>query len=194
MRALFCLFALFLVLPAVFATSAVAEIKPIPRPAAKAKAKPATSAAGSSVTPLARPLVRASKPAVRAKKPAARAKARVARVVARAPRASARVSSTRRLRAATTTRAKRPARVLVRSRGGRSAPPSLSHGGHIPPPLPIAPVAPDPTPLGLVAIGEVLPSEGDAWPAWMLSLLGVLALSEAFLLLHIVRERVFAEV
>jgi hypothetical protein len=168
MRALFFLFALFLVLPAVFATSfAQAKIKPIPRPAAKA-----------------------AKPAVRATKAPARAQAPVARVAARAPRAS----TTRRLRAATTTRAKRPARVLARSHGGRSAPPSVSHGGRLqPPPLPVAPVAPDPTPLGLVAISEARPSEGDAWPAWMLSLLGVLALSEAFLLLHIVRERVFAE-
>jgi hypothetical protein len=49
-----------------------------------------------------------------------------------------------------------------------------------------------PTPLALVATGELLPSSDDPWPAWVFSLLGVMAASEVYLLVRLTRRRSFA--
>jgi hypothetical protein len=191
MRAVICIFALILVLPAIFATGvAQAKIKPIPRPAKLRE--PAASTRASAVTPLAKPVVHVKKRVAHAKKPVVQRKKTVARTATRKVRAPARASTHRRLRASTTKRVQRT-RVLARSRGGRYVPPAHSHGGrHQPPPLPVVPVAPDPTPLGFVAIGEALPSSSDPWPSWVFSLLGVMAASEVYLLVHLARARSFA--
>ena len=176
MRAYVCLSALFLVLPAVFATGAAqAEIKPIPRPAKIVSGAPAGSR-GTLVAPIHKPVVQARNPVVR--------------TAVRKPRAPARSSTRRRLQPATASRGRSRARVVARSRGGRHVPPVRSHGGrrHLPP----LPVVPAPTPLGLVAIGEALPPSHE-WPAWVFSLLGVLAASEVYLLVHLVRARELAE-
>ena len=81
-------------------------------------------------------------------------------------------------------------RVLARSRGGRYVPPAISHGGRQAPPVVVT--APKPTPLGFVATGELLPSYDDPWPSWVFSLLGVMAASEVYLLVHLARARSFA--
>jgi hypothetical protein len=176
MRASVCLSGLILVLPAVFATGvAQAKIKPIPRPA-KIVSGTAAGSRGTLVAPIRKPVVHTRKPVVR--------------TAVRTPRARARTSTRRRLQPATASRGRSRARVVARSRGGRHVPPARSHGGRRHP-LPL-PVVPEPTPLGLVAIGEALPSS-DEWPAWVFSLLGVLAASEVYLLVHLVRARELAE-
>ena len=57
---------------------------------------------------------------------------------------------------------------------------------------PVVVTAPKPTPLGFVATGELLPSYDDPWPSWVFSLLGVMAASEVYLLVHLARARSFA--
>ena len=59
-------------------------------------------------------------------------------------------------------------------------------------PPPVVAAAPKPTPLGFVATGELLPSYDDPWPSWVFSLLGVMAASEVYLLVHLARARSFA--
>jgi hypothetical protein len=176
MRVFVCLSAFILVLPAVFATGAAqAKIKPIPRPA-KVGGGAAAGSRGTIITPIHKPVVHA--------------KQSVVRTVARKPRAPARIA-TRRLKATTTSRGRSRPRVIARSRGGRHVPPARSQGGrrHLPP----LPVVPAPTPLAFVAVGEALPSYADPWPQWAFSLLGVLAASEVFLLIRLVRARRLAE-
>jgi hypothetical protein len=165
----------------VFATGvAQAKIKPIPRPS-KVAGGTAAASSGALVAPIRKPVLHARKPVVPARKSV--------RTV-RKPHAPARTSTRSRLRPATVHRGRSRARVVARSRGGRQVPPAVSHGGrrHLPPP----PVVPKPTPLGFVAIGEALPASDD-WPAWVFSLLGVLAASELFLLVHLVRARPLAQ-
>ena len=70
-------------------------------------------------------------------------------------------------------------------------PPAISHGGRQA--APVVATAPKPTPLGFVATGELLPSYDDPWPSWVFSLLGVMAASEVYLLVHLARARSFAE-
>jgi hypothetical protein len=67
---------------------------------------------------------------------------------------------------------------LARSKGGRSAPA-----------LAAAPAI-APTPLGVVGADEPLPVYSDAWPSWVLALLMLLALAEAYVLVHLVRDSV----
>jgi hypothetical protein len=188
MRASVCILALILVVPAIIATNAAdAKIKPVPRPE-KVAAKPAGTSRGSAITPVAKPAVHAKK-VVHAKR-IVRAKS-AARTAARRVRAPIRSTTHRRSRGTTTSRVHR-VRVLARSRGGRYVPPARSHGGRRQPPLPVVPAAPRPTPLGFVATGEVLPSYDDPWPSWVFSLLGVMAASEVYLLVHLARRRSFA--
>ena len=51
------------------------------------------------------------------------------------------------------------------------------------------PRVPDPTPLGLVGLREALPAPVPAWPAWVVSVLGALAVGEAVVLFQLVRGR-----
>ncbi|MDX6597258.1 MAG: hypothetical protein QOE87_1145 [Gaiellales bacterium] len=191
MRVVVCIFALILVLPAVFATdNAHAEIKPIPRPG-KVAAKPVASSHGSAITPLPRPILHTAKLVVHVKRVVVRRTKPAVRTAVRTVRAPVRASARGRSRATPARRVHR-ARVLARSRGGRYVPPARSHGGRLQPPLPVVPVVPAPTPLAFVASGETLPSYDDPWPSWVLSLLGVMAASEAYLLVHLARARSFA--
>jgi hypothetical protein len=191
MRVLVCIFALILVLPAVFATDyAHAEIKPIPRPG-KVAAKPVASSHGSAITPLPRPILHTAKLVVHVKRAVVRRTKPAVRTAARTVRAPVRASARGRSRATPARRVHR-ARVLARSRGGRYVPPARSHGGRLQPPLPVVPVVPAPTPLAFVAGGETLPSYDDPWPSWVFSLLGVMAASEVYLLVHLARARSFA--
>jgi hypothetical protein len=50
-------------------------------------------------------------------------------------------------------------------------------------------VAPDPTPLGIVAVGDRVRSHSPTTPAWKLALLALLAAAEAFLVVRLVRHR-----
>ncbi len=188
MRALICIFALILVLPAILATDdADAEIKPIPRPD-KVSNKPAAASRSSPVAPISRPVVhrkvvvRTTKAVVRRAKPATHNATRTVR-------AAVRTSTHRRSTAKAASRVHR-VRVLARSRGGRYVPPAISHGGRQA--APVVVTAPKPTPLGFVATGELLPSYDDPWPSWVFSLLGVMAASEVYLLVHLARARSFA--
>src|SRR6478609_9378411 len=133
MRALVCIFALILVLPAILATDdADAAIKPIPRPD-KVSKEPVAASRSSAVAPISRPVVhrkvvvRATKAVVRRAKPAAHAAIRTVR-------AHVRTSIHRRSRARAASRVHR-VRVLARSRGGRYVPPAISRGGRQPLPV-----------------------------------------------------------
>jgi hypothetical protein len=48
---------------------------------------------------------------------------------------------------------------------------------------------PDPTPLAVVAVGDVIPSEGSSTPIWKIAVLALLAAGEAFLIVRLVRHR-----
>jgi hypothetical protein len=50
-------------------------------------------------------------------------------------------------------------------------------------------LAPDPTPLALVAAGDRIRSHSPPTPAWKLALLALLAAAEAFLVVRLVRHR-----
>ena len=186
MRALVCILALILALPAIVATTdADAKIKPIPRPD-EVIGKPAAAASRStSVAPISRPVIHRNvvvgtkKAVVRRTRPATHAATRTVRAPVRTHR-RARVTAASRVHRV---------RVLARSRGGRYVPPAISHGGRQLPPVVAA--APKPTPLGFVAAGELLPSSDDPWPSWVFSLLGIMAASEVYLLVHLARARSF---
>ena len=161
--------------------------------ARKVTAKPAASARGASVAPLPKPVVRTRKPAVRVEEAG---RPREARSPARPPARRAPRRAPPRRAARGRRRPAGRAGPLACSRaaaGVGTCHPRSATAAVAPPPLPVAPAVPDPTPLGLVALGEALPSEGDEWPAWVFSLLGVLAASEVFLLVHLARARAFAE-
>jgi hypothetical protein len=188
MRALVCTVALILALAAVVAAGrADAKIRPIPRPA-KAAGAAAAASHSSAVAPLPRPAVHTRPVVVHARKAVVRRTRPAARTVVRRLRAPVRASTRRRARAVTTHRVQ--TRVLARSRGGRYVPPVRSHGGRRQPP--VVPVVPQPTPLGFVATGELLPSYDDPWPSWVFSLLGVMAASEVFLVVRLARARSYA--
>jgi hypothetical protein len=69
--------------------------------------------------------------------------------------------------------------VVVTAEGGRD-----QSGIAVP-----APPPPEPTPLGLVATGDRVTSPGTSTPAWKIALLALLAATEAFLVVHLVRSR-----
>jgi hypothetical protein len=78
----------------------------------------------------------------------------------------------------------------VVSRGGRHRrplAPAVSRGGRVHPALPRARTA-EIVPTRLAEVGrESLPSD-DAWPAWLLAVLALLASAEAFLLVRLARR------
>jgi hypothetical protein len=81
----------------------------------------------------------------------------------------------------------KPVVVLVAS-GGRDQSNAIAPE-LLPPAQPKPPPAPHPTPLALVALSERNSSHGEATPAWKLALLALLAASEAFLVVRLVRHR-----
>ncbi len=168
MRASVCLCTLLGVVPALLLTApAHAKIRPLPKPPSAAVGTP------SGIAPVVRPTVR---PAVRTPH----------RPVATSPPVRPRTT----VRHRAPLRSRRPAHVLARSRGGRTAGPlRISGGRRQPVAIPALRTAPPPTPLGLVGVGETLPAGRSVWPSWMLSLLGALLAGEAFLLVRLVRAR-----
>jgi hypothetical protein len=164
MRATFCLCALLGALASVLpAGPAQARIRPLPKPAGAA-----VQGARASIAPVRRT---------------------VAQPAGRPPRTPPPARSARPLHHTRALRARRYAPIVARSRGGRREPLASSGGGHLTA-LRVAPAAiPEPTPLGLVGVGDVLPASGAMWPDWTLSLVGVLVAGEAMLLVRLVRAR-----
>jgi hypothetical protein len=212
MRLSVCLSVLLGVLASLLvAVPAEAKIKPIPRPE---KVIPKESATGvrAAIAPIVKPAIRA-KPAVRKKpvvhrKPVAHKKPVVHKKpvthkkpvvhTKRVVRTRAVVHATRAVHVARATTRHRPAGHvrrhvihLTHRHGGRKVAPAASWGGRRapPPPLPVKPPVPDPTPLDLVGIREALPAPVPAWPAWVFSVLGALAVGEAVVLIQLVRGR-----
>jgi len=73
-----------------------------------------------------------------------------------------------------------PETIIVQpSEGGRD---QSAAAAALPPP-------PDPTPLAVVAVGDVVPSGGSSTPLWKIALLALLAAGEAFLIVRLVRDR-----
>lgn len=52
-----------------------------------------------------------------------------------------------------------------------------------------APPPPQPTPLGMVTAAQHVTSPGTSTPAWKIGLLALLAATEAFLVVRLVRDR-----
>ena len=69
--------------------------------------------------------------------------------------------------------------VVVAAEGGRD-----QSGIAVP-----APPAPQPTPLGTVTAAQHVTSSGTSTPAWKIGLLALLAATEAFLVVRLVRDR-----
>ena len=72
-----------------------------------------------------------------------------------------------------------PTVVVVAVQGGRD-----QSGISLP-----APPPPQPTPLGTVSAGQHVTSPGTSTPAWKIGLLALLAATEAFLVVRLVRDR-----
>jgi hypothetical protein len=77
-----------------------------------------------------------------------------------------------------------PTVIVVTAAGGRD-----QSGSAVP-----APPPPDPTPLGLVGAADRVTAAGKSTPAWKIALLALLAASEAFLVVRLVRNRPGGEV
>jgi hypothetical protein len=69
--------------------------------------------------------------------------------------------------------------IVVAAEGGRD-----QSGIAVP-----APPSPQPTPLGTVAAGQRVTSAGTSTPAWKIGLLALLAATEAFIVVRLVRDR-----
>jgi hypothetical protein len=72
-----------------------------------------------------------------------------------------------------------PTVVVVSAQGGRD-----QSGIAVP-----APPAPQPTPLGTVTASQRVTAPRSSTPAWKIALLALLAASEAFLVVRLVRNR-----
>jgi hypothetical protein len=144
-----------------------AEITPIPKPSGDSSG-PAASNQGAVVVPLPKPAVQTPVPPARPRTPS-----------------RPRTTGLAHLRTAP------PA--PVRSSGGRAVPrsPLVTTGGHRLASLQGRLAEFLPTPLALAGIDESLP-HSDAWPAWVLTMLTLLASAEAFLLVRLARTRRFA--
>jgi hypothetical protein len=162
MRATGRLSALLCALLALLPASAVqAKITPLPKPAGLV-AKPGDVHGTALIAPVSRPATRTVKPA--------------------RPQVASRLRPT----VHSTAPAPRRGFVPTTSRGGRDTSwRVLSSGGRAMPAVAVF----QPTPLGLVGVGEAPPTHGYPWPAWKVGLLTLLAVAEGFVLARIVRNR-----
>ena len=160
MRLAVCLCTFLGVVQALFvAVPASAQIKPLPKPAGAA-----VRTTHTGIAPLVKPVVHQARKPVHA------------------------ASQVRTTRPSRHTVARRPVRVLARSRGGRREPLRISGGRRLAT-VHALPAIPSPTPLGFVGIGDVLPASATPWPGWMLALLALLSAGEALVLVRLVQIR-----